>query len=80
MKKKLQVDRFEGNLAVLLDREDHIYNIPKDLFGFELHEGDYLETEMENNMPVSAVFLAEETLAARQKIHILMKKMRRKKK
>ena len=79
MKKKLQVDRFEGDIAVLFDMEKNLYDVPKDLFGFELHEGDYLEVTFENGVPVSAVFLAEETEAARQKIRALMAKMRRKK-
>ncbi|MBE6666296.1 MAG: DUF3006 domain-containing protein [Ruminococcaceae bacterium] len=79
MKKKLQTDRFEGDIAVLFDMEKNLYDVPKDLFGFELHEGDYLEVTFENGVPVSAVFLAEETEAARQKIRALMAKMRRKK-
>ena len=80
MKKKLQVDRFEENLAVLFDMEKNIYNVPKDLFGFELHEGDYLDVAFENDAPASAVFLAEETEEARQKVRALMEKLRRKKK
>ena len=80
MKKKLQVDRFEENLAVLFDMEKNIYNVPKDLFGFELNEGDYLDVTFENGVPASAVFLAEETEEARQKIRALMEKLRRKKK
>lgn len=80
MKKKLQVDRFEGEIAVLFDMEKNLYDVPKDIFGFELHGGDYLEVTFENEAPVSAVFLAEETEAARQKIRALMAKMRRKKK
>ena len=79
MKKKLQVDRFEGEIAVLFDMDYRLYNVPKDVFGFELHEGDYLEATFENDAPVSAVFLAEETEAARQKIKALMAKMRKKK-
>ncbi|MBQ3489199.1 MAG: DUF3006 domain-containing protein [Clostridia bacterium] len=79
MKKKLQVDRFEGALAVLFDMEKNIYHVSKDLFGFELHEGDYLETVFENGKPVSAVFLEKETERERQKIMELMAKLRRKK-
>ena len=78
MKKKLQVDRFEGDLAVLFNREGEVYDVPKDCFGFALHEGDYLEVTLEDGVPVSAVFLAEETEAARQKIRALMAKMRKK--
>ena len=36
MKKKLQVDRFEEGLAVLFDMEKNIYNVQKNIFGFEL--------------------------------------------
>jgi hypothetical protein len=80
MKKKLQVDRFESGLAVLFDMEKNLYNVPKDVFGFTLHEGDYLEVTFENGVPASAVFLAEETEAARLRIRALMAKMRKKKK
>ena len=80
MKKKLQVDRFEGNVAVLFDMEKNIYNVPKETFGFVLHEGDYLEAVFENGIPVSAVFLAQETEEEYRKISALMAKMRRKKK
>ena len=79
MKKKLQVDRFEGDLAVLFDMDYRLYNVPKDIFGFELHAGDYLDVTFENDVPTSAVFLAEETEAARQRIKALMAKMRKKK-
>ena len=79
MKKKLQVDRFEGEIAVLFDMDYRLYNVPKDVFGFELHAGDYLDVTFENDVTATAVFLAEETEAARQKIKALMAKMRKKK-
>jgi len=80
MKQKLQVDRFEGDIAVIYNMDEKVkYDVPRDLFGFRLHEGDYLDVTFENGVPVSAVFLAEETEAARQKIRALMAKMRKKK-
>ena len=79
MKKELQVDRFEGNIAVLIGEDKSIYDVDKEIFGFELHEGDLLEAEMENDTPVSAVFLAEKTAALREEIRVLMAKLRRKK-
>ena len=30
---KMQIDRIEGKLAVLVDDDENIYNIPKDFFG-----------------------------------------------
>ena len=76
--KKMQVDRFEGDIAVLLDEEKNIYDISKDQFGFELHEGDLLEVVFEGGVPVSARFLAEETEALHQRIQALMEKLKRK--
>ena len=76
--KKMQVDRFEGEIAVLLDMDKQIYDIPKDIFGFELHEGDLLKVHFENETPVSAVFLAEETEALRARAKALMAKLKRK--
>lgn len=77
--KKLQVDRFEEEIAVLTDRaERKIYDVPKDAFGFELHEGDLLAVEFSGDVPVSAEFLAEETAALKKRIKELMEKRRRK--
>ena len=76
--KRLQVDRFEGEIAVLTDRaERKIYDVPKDFFGFELHEGDILAVEFSGETPASAVFLAEETERVHRRIRELMEKRRK---
>ena len=79
MKKKLQIDRIEGKLAVLIDDDETIYNIPKSFFGENAFEGNIFEITFEDGAPVSAVFLAEETEAVREKIRALMAKLRKKK-
>ncbi|MBQ8496295.1 MAG: DUF3006 domain-containing protein [Clostridia bacterium] len=76
--KKLQVDRFEGEIAVLYDENKRIYDVPKDLFGFTLHEGDILEVKFEEDKPVSARFLEEETETMRNRIKALKAKLKRK--
>ncbi len=76
--KKLQVDRFEGEIAVLFDAEKNVYDVPKDAFGFALHEGDILEVEFSDGKPCSAKFLEEETKAMQARVRELMKKLKRK--
>ena len=76
--KKLQVDRFEGEIAVLFDENKNIYDVHKDLFGFTLHEGDFLNVTFDDGKPVSAVFLADETEAVKKRIRELMAKRRKK--
>lgn len=76
--KKLQVDRFEGEIAVLFDENKNIYDIHKDLFGFTLHEGDLLNVTFDEGKPVSAVFLADETQAMRNRIQALKAKLKKK--
>ena len=78
MTKKMQVDRFEEGFAVLVDEDETIYNVPRETFGFDLHEGDFLAVEFSGNTPVSARFLAEETAAAKERIAALMKKLKKK--
>lgn len=76
--KKLQVDRFEGEIAVLFDAEKNVYDVPKDAFGFDLHEGDILEVEFSDGKPCAAKFLEEETKAMQARVRELMKKLKRK--
>ena len=76
--KKLQVDRFEGDIAVLFDQDKKIYDVPKTQFGFELHEGDLLEVVFEGDKPIAARFLSEETEAQRRRVRELMAKLKRK--
>ncbi len=76
--KQMQVDRFEEGFAVLVDDEEKTYDVPRGLFGFELHAGDVLEVEMEEGRPVSARFLAEETESRRALARALMQKLKKK--
>ena len=77
--KKLQVDRFEEGFAVLIDDDDMPIDVPRDLFGFALHEGDILAVKFEGDKPVSAVFLEEETAAVKARVEALRRKLREKK-
>ena len=76
---KMQIDRIEGKLAVLVDDDENIYNIPKGFFGEDAKEGNIFEITFEDGKPVSAVFLAEETERVRRRIKELMAKLRKKK-
>ena len=78
--KKLQVDRFEEGFAVLVDDDGMPIDVPRNHFGFELHEGDILAVEFDGKTPVSAVFLEEETLAVKARIEALRRKLREKNK
>ncbi len=78
--KKMQVDRFEENLAVLMDENEEVFVVLRDAFGFELHEGDHLEVEFSGEKPVSAKYLAEETEASKKRVHALMERLKNKKK
>jgi hypothetical protein len=80
MMKKMQVDRFEEQLAVLADDDMKILNIPKEFFPFEIHEGDIFEIEFDGDVPVAARFLAEETETAKARTRALLNKIRSKKK
>ena len=79
MIKKLQIDRIEGKLAVMTDDDEGICNIPVDFFGENAVEGNIFEVVFENGKPVRAVFLAEETEAVRERIRVLMAKLKKKK-
>ncbi len=76
---KMQADRMEGNLVVLIDDDENIYNIPKDFFGEELKDGNIYEIDFEDGKPVGYRFLAAETEAVRRRIKELMEKLRKKK-
>jgi hypothetical protein len=75
--KKLQIDRIEGKLAVLTDDDENILHIPKDFFGQEMKEGNLYEIVFEDGKPLRATFLADETEAVREKIRLLMAKLRK---
>ena len=78
MTRKLQIDRIEGALAVLTDDDENILHIPKDFFGQELKEGNFYEIVFADGKPIQATFLADETEAVREKIRLLMAKLRKK--
>ena len=79
MIKKLQIDRIEGMLAVMTDDDEGTCNIPKDFFGENAVEGNIFEVIFEDGKPVGATFLAEETAAVRERIRVLMAKLKKKK-
>ena len=74
----MQIDRFEEGFAVLVDEEEKIYNVPREQFGFPLHEGDVLRVTLADGMPVSAQFMAEETAMRRERAAALMRKLKKK--
>ena len=76
---KMQADRMEGKLVVLIDDDENIYNIPKSFFGEELKDGNIYEIDFEDGKPVRYVFLEEETERIRRRIRELMEKLRKKK-
>ena len=78
MIKKLQIDRIEGNLAVMTDDDEGICNIPSDFFGENAVEGNIFEVVFEDGNPVDYRFLAEETESVRRRIKELMAKLRKK--
>lgn len=77
--KKMQIDRFEGDFAVLADDDMKTMDIPKSFFSFEVHEGDIFEIEFEGDAPISAKFLSEETEAEKARVRSLMEKLKKKK-
>ena len=79
MTKKLQIDRIEGTLAVMTDEDGGIYDIPAAFFGENAVEGNIFEVVYEDGEPARATFLAEETAEIREKIRVLMEKLRKKK-
>ena len=76
---KMQIDRMEGKLAVLLDDDENIYNIPKAFFCEDAKEGNIFEITFEDGKPVRYIFLEEETERVRRRIKELMAKLRKKK-
>ena len=78
MTMKMQIDRIEGKLAVLIDDDENIRNIPKEFFGEDLREGNIFEIEFEDGKPVRYIFLEEETEAVRRRIKELMAKLKKK--
>lgn len=78
---KVVVDRFEEGFVVLLEDEGNgAYDIPREQFKTEVHEGDIFEVEFDENGNIaSAVYLEEEVRARREHARMLMEKLRKKK-
>lgn len=76
--KKHTVDRFEGNKAVLLLREDETIqvDVKKEQLPKDLHEGDILNISfLENNDVSNVEVLKNETEIASDRIKKLQKKI-----
>lgn len=75
---KYTVDRFEGGMAVLLQRDDETIEkvVPKEALGPRIAEGDILHvTFNDNGEVIKSEFLKEETEEARQRSARLLKKL-----
>lgn len=78
MTTKVVVDRFEGDLAVLLLQEgQEQLVVSRKSLPPETKEGDWLQVVIENGTLVSAVLDAEETARANQRIAEKLDRLRR---
>lgn len=77
---KYTVDRFEGELAVLLFRENESIEVveKRSELPQEVREGDILYLEFAAEKLISAKILEEETMEARNRAQELLKKLRNK--
>ncbi|WP_404356509.1 DUF3006 domain-containing protein [Cytobacillus firmus] len=76
---KYTIDRFEGNLVVLLLREDESIEkvIPEEQLGSSYREGDILEISFDEYGGVKrADYLKDETETAREKARNLLNKLK----
>ncbi len=78
--KKMQIDRFEEEIAVLIWEDEKALDIPKSAFPFEVHAGDILEIEWDGERLLSARLLKEETAAQKARNHSLMERIKARKK
>jgi hypothetical protein len=78
MKTKAVIDRFEGDLAVLLvgDGENRL-NIPRASLPKRVKEGQWLQVEIEDDLFISAVVDEEETAKTKQRISDKLARLRR---
>lgn len=75
---KYTIDRFEGELAVLLLRKDESVkvDVPRSQLPEEVKEGDILKVKFAKDGQVTdAIILKEETEAARKKAEELLRKI-----
>lgn len=75
---KVTVDRIEEGVCVCIDDDERIYNVPLGEFAFEVNPCDILEIELDGKTLVSAIFLREETEAAKERAKKLMERLRNK--
>jgi hypothetical protein len=72
------IDRFEGEMAVLLFGEQHQpINVPRVQLPRRAREGDYLRIELRDNHLISAVIDREATGRARKRIGEKLNRLRR---
>jgi hypothetical protein len=72
------IDRFEGDMAVLLIGEQHeLMNIPRSQLPDHAREGDYLRIEVRDGEVTSAAIDSEATARARQRIEEKLDRLRR---
>ena len=76
---KAVIDRFEGNLAVLLVGEGETkLDVPRASLPKKAKEGDWLRGEIAEGKVVSAEIDAEETAKRKDRIKGLMQRLRKK--
>ncbi len=73
---KYTIDRFEGNIAVLLQRDDESIQkvIPLSLLG-DVNEGDVVTLTFNNGEVVNVNINVEETNQVRQQVKDLLKRL-----
>ncbi len=74
--KKMQIDRFVEELAVLIWDGEKALNIPRAAFPFEVNEGDIIELEWDGVSLSHARLLIEETEAAKAHAKSLMERLK----
>jgi hypothetical protein len=75
---KVMIDRFEGNLAVLLvgDGQEQLL-VPRKSLPRRAREGHWLQVEVENGIIQNAIIDKEETARAKQRIAEKLARLRR---
>lgn len=78
MTKTAVIDRFEGDVAVLLVGDDsQQVDVPRRLLPRKAHEGDHLHIELRDGQVVKAEIDAQATEAARKRIQEKLDRLRR---
>jgi hypothetical protein len=72
------IDRFEGDLAVLLVGEQReLMNVPRSHLPHHAREGDYLRIELQDNQVINVTVDEQATAEARNRIEEKLKRLRR---